>query len=275
MGDCIYCGQPAGLMRSKHSECDKQYVRSKELIRQAIAQSIQAHHNASNISPTILPIARQGFVRASEFNDLMVDGWANAVELFLEDGMLAQNEEASLMDFAQQTGLGPRLQQHPSYSMVTKAAQLRDLAEGRCTSRMSFNGPLPINLQKGETVIWAFPDTQYFEDRERREFVGTSHGVSLRVMKGVYYRVGAFKGRPVTHQERVNVGTGTLFVTTKNLSFVCSQKSVRVPYSKIISCEQFSDGIGIMRDAASAKPQAFVTGDGWFTFNLISQVSQQ
>lgn len=140
------------------------------------------------------------------------------------------------MNFAQQTGLVPQLQQHPSYSLVAKAAQLRDLAEGKSTSRMSFSGPLPINLQKGETLIWAFPDTQYLEDRERKEFVGTSHGVSLRVMKGVYYRVGAFKGRPVTHQERVNVGTGTLFVTTKisislvlrNLSGYPIQRSSRL-----------------------------------------------
>ena len=274
MGDCSYCGQPAGLLRSKHSECEKQHAKSQEQIRQAIVQFIQTRSNASNLSSTILPIARQGFVRTNEFNDLMVDGWAKAVDLFLEDGMLSQVEESSLMDFAQQTGLGPKLQQHPNYSLVAKAAQLRDLAEGKCTSRMSFNGPLPINLQKGETLIWAFPGTQYLEDRERKEFVGTSHGVSVRVMKGVYYRVGAFKGGRVTHVDRVNVGTGTLFVTTKHLCFAGSQKSVRVPYSKIISFEQYSDGIGIMRDAASAKPQTFVTGDGWFTFNLISQVSQ-
>lgn len=275
MGDCSYCGQPAGILRSKHSECEKQHAMSQQQIREAIVQAIQARGNASKISSTILPIARQGFVRSNEFNALMVDGWVKAVELFIEDGMLSKDEEASLMNFAQQTGLVPQLQQHPSYSLVAKAAQLRDLAEGKCTSRMSFSGPLPINLQKGETLIWAFPNTQYLEDRERKEFVGTSHGVSLRVMKGVYYRVGAFKGRPVTHQERVNVGTGTLFVTTKNLYFAGSQKSVRVPYSKIISFEQYSNGIGIMRDAATAKPQTFITGDGWFTFNLISQVSQQ
>jgi hypothetical protein len=274
MGNCSYCSQPAGILRSKHSECAKQHARSQEQIRQAIVQCILTRTNASKLSSVILPIARQGFVRTSEFNDLIVDGWSKAVDLFLEDGMLSPVEESSLMDFAQQAGLEPKLQQHPSYSQVAKAAQLRDLAEGKCTSRMSFNGPQPINLQKGETLIWAFPGTQYLEDRERKEFVGTSHGVSVRVMKGVYYRVGAFKGRPVTHLDRVNVGTGTLFVTTKHLCFAGSPKSVRIPYSKIISFEQYSDGIGIMRDAASAKPQTFITGDGWFTFNLISQVSQ-
>ena len=29
-----------------------------------------------------------------------------------------------------------------------------------------------------------------------------------------------------------------------------------------------ADGFGIMRDAQTAKPQAFQTGDGWFPYNL-------
>ena len=104
--------------------------------------------------------------------------------------------------------------------------------------------------------------------------VGVSHGVSVRLVKGVYYRVGAFKGRPVVRQERVSLGMGTLYVTTKHIYFSGPQKSLRIPYSKIVSYEQYSDGIGLMRDAATAKPQVFVTNDGWLAFNLINLVSQ-
>lgn len=178
------------------------------------------------------------------------------------------------MDFAEHSGLSHRLQQHPGYTQITKAVQLRDLSEGKINSQMSFIGVLPVNLQKNEKLIWAFPDTEYMEDRERREFAGVSHGVSIRVMKGVHYRLGAFKGRPVIKQERVSLGVGTLFVTTKHIYFTGGAKSIRVPYSKIVSFDQFSDGIGIMQEAAAAKPQTFITHDGWFTFNLIARVSQ-
>jgi len=37
----------------------------------------------------------------------------------------------------------------------------------------------------------------------------------------------------------------------------------------------YSDGIGIHRDAASAKPQIFVTGDGWFTYNLVVNLAAE
>jgi hypothetical protein len=93
-------------------------------------------------------------------------------------------------------------------------------------------------------------------------------------MKGVYYRVGAFKGHAVESTERVHIDTGWVVITTKNIYFAGPQKSVRIPYAKIVSFEPFSDGIGLMRDAATAKPQIFVTGDGWFTYNLVTNLSQ-
>jgi len=46
------------------------------------------------------------------------------------------------------------------------------------------------------------------------------------------------------------------------------------PYAKIVSFEPFSDGLGLVRDAAIAKPQIFVTGDGWFTYNLVTNLSR-
>jgi hypothetical protein len=47
-----------------------------------------------------------------------------------------------------------------------------------------------------------------------------------------------------------------------------------VAYDKIVSFTPYSDGIGIQRDAQTAKPQVFVTGDGWFTYNLIANLAK-
>jgi len=93
-------------------------------------------------------------------------------------------------------------------------------------------------------------------------------------MKGVYYRAGAFKGHPVEYTERVQVDTGWVAITSKNIYFAGPQKSVRIPYSKVVTFEPFSDGIGLMRDSASARAQIFVTGDGWFAYNLVTNLSQ-
>ncbi|MGI6285975.1 hypothetical protein SEF58_09180 [Neomoorella humiferrea] len=36
----------------------------------------------------------------------------------------------------------------------------------------------------------------------------------------------------------------------------------------------YSDGIGIQRDAARAKPQFFITGDGWYIYNLVTNAAK-
>ena len=74
------------------------------------------------------------------------------------------------------------------------------------------------------------------------------------------------------YDETEKVGSGLLGVTQKHLYFYSTKKSFRVPFSKIVSFTSLSNGIEIQRDAASAKPQTFITGDGWFTTNLINGI---
>jgi hypothetical protein len=166
------------------------------------------------------------------------------------------------------------LDKNSSLTKIAKAAVLREVLDGKIPQRLSLDGSLPINFQKGEQLVWAFPQSNYLEDKTRRQYVGGSQGVSIRVMKGVYYRASAFKGHPVDQTVRVHIDSGWVAVTNKNIYFAGSLKSVRIPFTKIVSFEPFNDGIGVMRDAATAKPQIFVTGDGWFTYNLVTNLAQ-
>ena len=93
-------------------------------------------------------------------------------------------------------------------------------------------------------------------------------------MKGVYYRTGSFRGHPVETTQTKLVATGLLGVTTKHIYFAGDRTSFRIPYGKVVSFTPFSDGIGVMKDAASARPQTFDTGEGWFIYNLVMNLSQ-
>lgn len=282
MGNCKYCGKPAGFLRSKHTECEEQNQQRDRLIqggRQRIAmevlRAIKDSNNLDNLEKAISEIEQSSFVPSAERKELLIKGWENSVEQFLEDGILDATEEKRLVEFKERFALSQSdLDKNGALTKTAKAAVLRDVLNGVIPQRMSVDGNLPINPQKGEQVVWAFSESKYLEDKTRRQFVGSSQGMSVRVMKGVYYRVGAFKGHAVENIERVHVDTGWVVVTTKNIYFAGPQKSVRLPYSKIVSFEPFSDGIGVMRDTATAKPQIFVTGDGWFTYNLITNLSQ-
>ena len=71
---------------------------------------------------------------------------------------------------------------------------------------------------------------------------------------------------PASSSRRTSCGT--------DYYFAGRQKQFRVRYDKIVAFEPFSDGFGIMRDAPTAKPQTFWTGDGWFAYNLAVNLAQ-
>ena len=57
-------------------------------------------------------------------------------------------------------------------------------------------------------------------------------------------------------------------LSTKYAYFSGDRKKFRVWYDRIVSFEPYDDGFGIMRDAQTARPQTFRTGEGWFVYNL-------
>ena len=286
MGNCTYCGKPAGFLRNSHNECKEAFEREKrqqEALREKghqeivelVSSAINHGNSLDSLEKQLLSIAESHSIDPSPTKKYLIMGWENAVQTALEDGVLSEEEETSLITFKNHFALSQTdLSTDGSYTQMVQAGALRDILDGELPERITVGGNLPFNFQKNEQLVWIFQDVAYYEQKTRREYVGGSTGGSVRVAKGVYLRASSFKGHPVERTETVHMGTGILGVTNKHLYFSGGQKSFRIPYSKIISFEPFSDGIGIQRDAATAKPQTLVTGQGWFTYNLISNLAQ-
>ncbi len=282
MGSCKYCGKPAGLLRGAHRECEAEHHRTLGLVSagkgKMIDEIILAISNGKNLTRlenTLSSMSVQYKVPHGEQRDLVVKGWEAYVNRALEDGILEYQEEQRLMAFMQHFMLTqPELNVNGYFMKVAQAAALRDVLEGKIPQRAKPDNSLGINFQKGEQFVWRFKGVTYYEDKTKRQTVGHSQGVSIRVMKGVYYRFGQFKAAPIETTERTLVDTGDLVITSKNIYFSGSGKSVRVPYDKIVAFHPYKDGFGLMKDNATAKPQTFVTGDGWFVFNLVSNLSK-
>lgn len=274
MANCKYCGQPAGLLRYKHKDCDKRFKDGcSQIFKEAFA-AIQHSGDFETIKSRIGAISSQNHIGLPEQQKLLISAWEQAVESFLDDGVLDESEETKLVQYKNYFLLNDNdLDKNGALTKTAKAGALRDLLEGKIPKRVSVDGGVALNLQKSEQIIWAFPGTEYLEDKTRRQYVGRSSGVSVRIMKGVYYRTSAFKGHPVEYTERVSQGKGMMVVTNKHIYFHGPIKSFRIPFQKIVSFEPYSNGIGITKDAANAKTQTFINGDGWFIYNLVSNIN--
>ena len=206
---------------------------------------------------------------------LLVRAWEEAVEGMIEDGVVSLDEEAALAQYISHFDLTQEeLDRNGAQTSLVQAAVIRDITQGIVPQRQNITGNMPFNLMKSETLVWVIQGVDYLETVVRRERRGSSHGLSIRVARGVYYRPSTFRSRPIEWEETVHADTGLLGLTTKHIYFAGSRKKFRVRYDRIVSFDPFDDGFGIMRDAQTAKPQTFRTGDGWFPYNLAVNLSQ-
>ena len=155
-----------------------------------------------------------------------------------------------------------------------QAAVIRDVTQGIVPQRQNLHGHIPFNLMTSEQLVWMIQDVDYLETVVRRERRGASHGVGIRVAGGLYYSPRQFRSQPIEWEDTVHADTGLLGLTTKHIHFAVSRKRSRVRYDRIVSVDPYEDGLGIMRDAQTAKPQSFVTGDGWSVYNLAANLAQ-
>jgi hypothetical protein len=114
----------------------------------------------------------------------------------------------------------------------------------------------------------------YYEEVVRRSYVGRYQGVSVRVVRGVYYRMGGFRGQPVETAQLERIDEGQVAITNNHIYFAGSIKNFRIPYAKIVTFVPYSDGIGICRDATNARSQIFKTAEGWFIYNLVANLAR-
>lgn len=270
MGHCRICGQPAGFMRSVHKECAARRDRAladinlefSDMMRVDIAPTPAAFR------ATIQKLGDEARLSSAELRSTILSGLSVSLEAALADFNLSQveidrfegildafNLDATALDEA---GIRDRL---------VKALVLKDLSEGRTSNRITVNGSLPIVLKRGEAIQWLFNNVALQEPRTRVSYEGGSRGVSVRVMKGVSYRVGSYKGRRVDTTEVVTVGHGEFAVSNSAVYFLCPPKTRKTTLSSIVSVDAYDDGIVI--SPSRGKQQIYLLDDPFFASNLI------
>jgi hypothetical protein len=129
---------------------------------------------------------------------------------------------------------------------------------------------VPINLQRGE-FAHASVSADWSELRKRTVRTGYSgFSTSIRIAKGLSYRVGNYTPSQITVDELTKLDTGTLYVTNKRLIFDGQSKNIALRYGPIIGLEVFSDGIGIEK-ASGRTPYLTLSGDAEAIAIIISR----
>ena len=116
---------------------------------------------------------------------------------------------------------------------------LDDLHNGIIPTGYTAKGYL---CKKGEKVIYSLNGVTHYCSAVHSEWAGRSAGTSVRIAKGFWIRTGASRGHSAQHTSMQRQGGGCLVLTNQGLSFVSTEKSARIPLSRILSFQPGSGG---------------------------------
>ncbi|AZS37545.1 hypothetical protein CVS47_02182 [Microbacterium lemovicicum] len=175
--------------------------------------------------------------KAKEWEQRRWDTLAIAIRDVVDDDVLTEAEERELFRLADALDLD--LQTLAVRDMaVFEELVIAGLNDGRLPTVDA-----PVMLKSGETARATF-GVALMKEVTVREMRGGSHGVSIRVAKGVSYRVGAARAKSVVVGTQMQVqDVGVLTVTNQRAIFTGDKRTLEFRYDKLVGMEQFSDGL--------------------------------
>lgn len=273
MGECSYCGKPAGLMRSIHKECAERRDQALSDIDLSFRNMmvIERPPAPETFRAIIEKLAADARLNQSDLRTRVLTGIRASLDTMLSDFELTGMEMERFQSIMTAFELDAHaLDEAGIRDRLVKALVLKDLSEGRISTRLKLNSMLPIVLKRDEQIQWLFNSVELREPRTKIHYEGGSHGVSIRIMKGVSYRVGAYKGQRVESTQMVHIGNGDLVVTTTAIYFLSPVKNKRTALSTIVSAASYDDGIIVTTNRG--KTQVYLLNDSYFASNLILKV---
>lgn len=177
-----------------------------------------------------------------EYQRLIDELYTRVVDLVIADRRLDNAERIAVAKIADRLEVSPntRMALDDSLNYFEYLEQIQTCSIFQLPHRGGASG---VQLAAGELDYFAHP-AQLLEERVvARQSVGRSSGVSIRIMKGVSYRVGQSRGQSVPVHATVPVSSGDFVITSKRLIFVGDRKSINAPYDKLLHLEPFTDGL--------------------------------
>ena len=172
-------------------------------------------------------------------------------EHLLAQRLLSPDDEKELYSLARELG-----------AIMTLGGDLRRrLARCRLMWEVRIGKPptieAGINLKRGEKCYLSC-HVDWFEMRKVRYGMAYA-GPTLRVKiaKGLYWRMGAFGGAPISNDELQKIDSGVVYLTNMRILFTGAMKNTAIRLDKIIDINRYSDGVGIQKDTGKSPVLCF------------------
>jgi hypothetical protein len=209
-------------------------------LREALADGVFTPEERARLGDMAAALGIKEEQRTRIFAGAAKEAVESAYAEALADNRMRPGEEEKLADLAASLGVNVQLAAGMA-DRVARARLLAQIEEGLLPSVAT-----PILLTRGETCHFTAPVVKHSEMRVVTKRVNYSGPVaSIRIMKGLRWRVGSISAHRVTQDVLTHVDTGALYITNKKLFFQGGRKNTSIALSKIVQFKVYKDGLEI------------------------------
>ncbi len=192
-------------------------------------------------------------ISEQEMNEIRIKAYKSAYDGIKRDGKITSEEEAELTKIQKYFKIQDQ-DIEPTKKELARFRLLREIASGNIPEVNVSN----MVFQKGEKAYWS-EGAKLIEERViKRRYEGGSRGVSIRIAKGLSYRVGAHRGHLVADLAIVPVSFGEFVITNKRVVFIGDKKSFSLKLEKILNIEFYSDGVNMSEESGKHRLVQFL-----------------
>lgn len=174
-----------------------------------------------------------------DFQQIKSIAFMDVVEMSIADRRVTETESNALEAIAKQFEINPnvlrlakqKVQYFELFSQIDSGAELPT------------GNPTNLILKKGESAHLSIPAHLIEERVTIRQYSGGSRGVSVPIVKGIRFNVGAHRGHSYSITNNIPVSDGYFIATNKRLVFSGTRKSVSSDIPKLLDFQVFADGI--------------------------------
>lgn len=298
MPSCIHCGESSGLLRREHAACRERHDSAVGQFPGFFVKYLASPMPPDKFRALAEDVAAGAFIRGEEFKTVCASGIEAMVEAATVGGELTPDDSAHIATLGEVFGIDPHSLPKAG-ARLAKASLLRELKDGKLPGGVELGGPVLLNLDRDESVVWIFNNVTCYS-LARGDKPATHSQQAGRA--GVSMRMNGYKAPPAREpdpeppsdakrtskkksardpgtaedgsQGLALEGIGDLVLTNKNLSFLSDTIALKIALRHIVALVPHADGLRVMRDEGSGRPQTFVIDDPSFAATAITLLNR-
>jgi len=255
------------MFRSYHADCRAQFERAIKTIPAFFEKLLHSLLPAERFEQLLNEVAATFHIGPDRLRTLSMTGIRAMLDSALSQHIPTVADEDRILDIASTLGLS--VSDIPGLTdQFVKISVLRDLDDGRIPDQVTVVGPMPFELDRGETIIWIFNGVKSYRQPKQKEPTIANATLPTRRDLPDYLSPASLGSGRAQVREWLEMGAGDLMITDRHIFVVSEDRHRQIPLTKVATLNTSVDGFQIRR-FADDRAMTFIVDDPWFAANLI------